>query len=92
MTFYTNSAVLQVKGINTLMNVTFVLKEFDKTVIHIIGHTDSTSAISTNEYLSLRKANSVAIMLIFHNIVATRTYFSHTATIRPIALNPTVEV
>lgn len=91
ITFDTNSAVLKARGTETLMSIALVVKEFDKTRINITGHTDSTGSVTTNERLSLARADSVASLLVSHNIATTRMYIRNAAATQPIASNSTAE-
>ena len=43
--------------------VSMVLKEYEKTVIEVAGHTDSTGSDQYNQALSERRAQSVASYL-----------------------------
>ena len=59
VTFATNSADVKSDFFGVLNSVALVLKEYDKTVIEIAGHTDSSGSESYNQSLSERRANSV---------------------------------
>lgn len=60
VTFATNSADLSPQFFDVLTSVSKVLDEFDKTVVEVAGHTDSTGSDSYNQGLSERRAASVA--------------------------------
>src|SRR5687768_12998495 len=64
ITFATNSADLNGQFYNALGGVAMVLKEYNKTVIEVAGHTDSTGSDQYNQQLSERRASSVANYLV----------------------------
>lgn len=74
---------------STLESVAIVLKEFDKTVIRVAGHTDSTGSDSYNQTLSEQRASSVGQYLISQGIVAGRIQTSGYGERYPIASNDT---
>ena len=49
-----------------------VLKEYDKTVIEVAGHTDSTGSDQYNQALSERRAQAVAGYLGSHGVKTQR--------------------
>ena len=60
ITFATDSADLNARFFDVLTSVSKVMTEFDKTVVEVAGHTDSTGSDSYNQNLSERRAGSVA--------------------------------
>ena len=66
-----------------------MLNEFEKTVIEIAGHTDSTGPDSYNQSLSERRANSVAAYLRSRNVNSQRLITLGMGESRPIADNST---
>ena len=58
ITFKTASADLNANFYQVLDSVTFVFKEFDKTIIDVEGHTDSDGSDSYNLQLSQQRAGS----------------------------------
>lgn len=60
ITFGVNSASISGQFFNVLNSVDLVLKEYDKTLVEIMGHTDSTGSADHNKVLSDRRAKSVA--------------------------------
>ena len=54
------------------MASSLVLKEYDKTVIEVAGHTDSTGSDQYNQTLSERRAQSVAGYLGSHGVKSQR--------------------
>ena len=63
ITFKTASADLNSSFFQVLDSVGIVLKEFDKTLIDVEGHTDSDGADAYNQQLSLQRATSVGSYL-----------------------------
>ena len=72
ITFALNSADLNGQFYNALDGVSMVLKEYDKTVIEVAGHTDSTGSDQYNQALSERRAQSVAGYLASHGVTQQR--------------------
>ena len=60
ITFAVDSANINGDFYPVLNSVTLVLDEYDKTLVEIMGHTDSTGSNSYNQQLSERRADSVA--------------------------------
>lgn len=60
VTFATDSADLSPAFFDVLNSVSKVMDEYDKTVVEVAGHTDSTGSDSYNQRLSERRASSVA--------------------------------
>ncbi len=60
VTFAVNSADINSDFFPVLDSVTIVVDEFDKTLVEIMGHTDSTGDEDYNQALSERRANSVS--------------------------------
>ena len=60
VTFATNSSDLSPAFFEVLTSVSKVMKEFDKTVVEVAGHTDSTGSDQYNQTLSERRAASVS--------------------------------
>jgi outer membrane protein OmpA-like peptidoglycan-associated protein len=89
VTFATNSADLNSQFFSVLDGVTLVLKEYDKTVIEVAGHTDSTGSEQYNQALSERRAQSVAAYLVSHGVKSTRLITVGAGESRPIASNDT---
>ncbi len=60
VTFAVDSADINGEFFAVLDSVTLVIDEFDKTLVEVMGHTDSTGAESYNQELSERRAGAVA--------------------------------
>ncbi len=91
ITFATDSSNINANFYDVLNSVTLVLKEFEKTVIIVAGHTDSTGADSYNQQLSERRAGSVAQYLRSQGISDMRVIVEGYGESRPIASNDTAQ-
>lgn len=91
VTFDTNSSTLKPAGANTLVGVAMVLKEYEKTAVNVVGHTDSTGARALNMTLSQQRADGVASALITQGVAANRIRSSGVGPDQPIAANNTAE-
>ena len=91
ITFQTNSADINANFYNVLNSVVLVVKEYNKTLIDIAGHTDSTGSDAINQPLSERRAASVGNYLTTQGIDARRIVTQGFGKSRPIASNDTSE-
>jgi outer membrane protein OmpA-like peptidoglycan-associated protein len=91
VTFQTNSSDLNPQFFGVLDSVALVLKEFDKTVIQVVGHTDSTGSAEYNQALSERRASTVATYINTRGIDAQRILAFGRGLSQPIADNATAE-
>jgi len=91
VTFATDRADIKADFYGVLNSVALVLKEFDKTVIHVTGHTDSTGSDAHNQDLSERRAESVGRYLEAQGIISQRVVMQGYGETRPIATNDTPE-
>ena len=89
ITFKTASADLNADFFKVLDSVSLVLKEFDKTLIDVEGHTDSDGDAAYNQTLSLQRANAVGGYLESHGVNAQRVVELGAGESRPIASNST---
>lgn len=89
VTFATNSADLNPAFFDVLNSVGKVLGEFDKTIVEVAGHTDSTGSESYNLALSERRAASVSRYLQSQGINAQRIIQVGVGELRPVADNST---
>ena len=71
VTFATNSIDIRSEFYGVLDSVSLVLKEYDKTVIEVAGHTDDQGTESYNQSLSEQRANSVAQYFRSHGAYST---------------------
>ncbi len=91
VTFDTNSAALRPQFFGVLNSVGKVLTEYDKTVVEVAGHTDSTGSDSYNMQLSQRRANTVGEYLYTQGIMDQRIMSVGMGEHHPIADNSTPE-
>ncbi len=91
VTFATNSSDLSPAFFNVLNSVGKVLKEYNKTVIEVAGHTDSTGTDSYNQSLSERRATSVSSYLQSQGVNSQRIITVGMGESRPVADNGTAE-
>jgi outer membrane protein OmpA-like peptidoglycan-associated protein len=91
ITFQTDSADLRGDFFDVLNSVTLVLKEYDKTLVEVAGHTDSTGSDEYNKALSERRATSVAQYLSSRGINQQRIMTVGAGESYPVASNDTTE-
>lgn len=87
ITFAFDSAAVQPTFFPTLTNVANTLNQFPKTVVNIIGHTDSTGTDQYNMSLSQRRAQAVSSFLVQQNVNAMRMTTAGMGESQPIASN-----
>jgi outer membrane protein OmpA-like peptidoglycan-associated protein len=87
ITFGTDSAAVQPQFNDTLVSVALVLKKFNKTVIDVYGHTDSTGSDAYNQELSQKRAVAVATILASSGVDQRRFYVTGKGETAPIASN-----
>ncbi len=89
VTFATNSSDLSPAFFDVLNSVAKVMKEFNKTVVEVAGHTDSTGSDSYNQSLSERRAASVSTYLRGQGVNSERLITVGMGEQRPVADNST---
>lgn len=89
ISFALNSADLNSQFFGALDGVALVLKEYDKTVIEVAGHTDSSGSDQYNQALSERRAQSVAGYLASHGVKQQRLITVGAGESHPVASNDT---
>ena len=89
ITFASDSAELNPNFYRVLNSVNLVLKEYEKTVVEVAGHTDSTGAPEYNQKLSERRANSVAQYLEGQGLRTDRVITVGAGETHPVATNDT---
>ncbi len=91
ITFETDSANVNSSFYPVLNSVTLVLNEFEKTLIQVVGHTDSTGAAEYNQRLSERRAESIRDYFVSRQITPVRIQTFGRGEMDPIASNETPE-
>ena len=89
ITFRTDSADLNAQFFKVLDGVALVAKKYDKTIIEVAGHTDSTGTAEYNRQLSQRRATAVADYLVARGVARTRLMIAAGGEDHPIASNAT---
>src|SRR6201996_5907942 len=91
ITFKSDSSELDPSFFKVLNSVNIVVKKYNKTVVEVAGHTDSTGAPDYNQKLSERRANSVAQYLENQGLANNRVVTVGAGETRPVADNGTAE-
>lgn len=91
VTFDVDRAEVKPEFYETLRSVALILKKYDKTLIEIAGHTDSTGSEAYNQALSESRARSVARYLESQGIAPARLDPIGFGELRPITSNATEE-
>ena len=91
ITFATDSSDLSPAFFSVLNSVGKVLSEFDRTVVEVAGHTDSTGTDAYNQALSERRASSVATYLTSQGVMQERLITVGMGEAMPVADNGTTQ-
>ncbi|MDH4143074.1 MAG: OmpA family protein [Chloroflexota bacterium] len=91
LTFGFDSADVNATFYPVLNKVAQTLREYDKTVIEVAGHTDSTGSDSYNQTLSERRASNVAAYLSGQGVPGARMVTVGAGEAHPVASNDTEE-
>jgi outer membrane protein OmpA-like peptidoglycan-associated protein len=91
VTFATDHSDVQADFYPVLNSVAKVLKEYEKTLIHVTGHTDSTGGYQYNMDLSQRRADSVSGYLAAQGVQNVRLQARGFGPDRPVAGNDSPE-
>ena len=91
VTFDTDRSDVKPQFFETLNSVAIVLNEFNRTLVDVTGHTDSTGTPSHNQQLSERRAGSVAEYLVAQGNNPQRFQVLGMGQTEPIASNATAE-
>ncbi|MBX3478355.1 MAG: OmpA family protein [Brevundimonas sp.] len=89
VTFATNQSTIDSRFLSTLDDVARVLQEYDRSMVDVIGHTDSSGGDAINQPLSERRASSVAGYLIDRGVMRERLFVQGVSSRSPIADNGT---
>ncbi len=89
ITFATGQSGVKPEFYNVLSSVSLVLKEYNRTIVNVFGHTDSDGGDGYNQDLSERRAVSVAQYFIKQGSDSRRYYVVGFGETQPIAGNGT---
>lgn len=89
ITFDTDQDAVKPEFFATLNSVSLVLNKFNRTLVDVYGHTDSTGSDAYNQALSQRRAVSVANYLTSQGVDGRRFYATGFGETRPVADNGT---
>lgn len=89
ITFALNSSDLNAQFYSALNGVAMVLKEYEKTVVEVAGHTDSSGSDQYNQTLSEKRAQSVAGYLSGQGVKSQRLIAIGAGEGHPVASNDT---
>ncbi|MFC5344019.1 OmpA family protein [Brevundimonas staleyi] len=89
VTFATNQSNIDPRFDSVLRDVAGVLAEYDRSLVDIVGHTDSSGGDAINQPLSERRALSVADALIRNGVQRERMYVAGVSSRAPVADNGT---
>lgn len=91
VSFDVNSAEIKFNARQTYDKIAAVLKDYDKTIIHVVGHTDSDGTDQHNQGLSERRAEAVANLLANNGVPSNRVRIEGRGEREPVASNATAE-
>lgn len=89
ITFDVDSSDINAGFFRVLNSVTLVVQEYDKTLIEVVGHSDSTGRADYNQVLSQQRADSVSEYFISQGILPQRLGTYGYGEDHPIADNST---
>ena len=89
ITFPVDKATIQPQFNETLISVGLVLKKFNRTVVDVYGHTDSSGSDAYNLDLSQRRAVAVATTLANQGVDQRRFFIEGRGETDPISSNAT---
>ena len=87
VTFASNQADIKAGFYPVLDSVALVLEEYDKTLVEVVGHTDSTGSDAINQPLSERRAASVGAYLTSRGVIPQRLATYGMSSRYPVATN-----
>jgi outer membrane protein OmpA-like peptidoglycan-associated protein len=91
ITFQTNAAAISADFYPVLDSVATVVNEYEKTLVEVVGHTDSTGSDAINQPLSEQRADSVAAYLASRGVLPQRIATAGLGSRQPVASNATAE-
>ena len=87
ITFATGQASIKPEFFRVLNSVALVLKEFNRNLVNVYGHTDSDGSDAFNQQLSERRGVNVAQYLVSQGTDQRRFYVVGFGETQPIASN-----
>lgn len=72
VSFDLGSATLKPDALATYGKIANILKTYDKTIIHVVGHTDASGSAESNQSLSVNRAASVGSYIAQNGVPNTR--------------------
>jgi len=90
-TFEFNKATIQPQFKPTYTRIASVLADYDKTVVHVVGHTDSVGSEQYNQRLSRERAEAVGVHLRERGVDGNRIIYYGEGEMRPVASNESEE-
>ena len=87
--FAVDSAELSFEAQSTFDKIANVFKDYEKTAVHVVGHTDSTGSDEYNQKLSEKRASAVAKYLSSQGVSSSRMVTWGRGESEPIATNDT---
>ena len=91
LNFQTSSADLTPDSVQTVHDLTEIMKAYPNVQFQLAGHTDNTGDADANQRLSVDRANAVKSMLVSGGIRPQRISTTGYGQMRPIAINDTDE-
>ena len=89
ITFGVDESAVRPQFRSTLTSVAIILQKFNKTIVDVYGHTDSTGSEEHNLNLSKQRAISVANVISANGVDPRRFYIDGRGEAEPIASNAT---
>lgn len=90
-TFEFDKSEIQPRFRSTYARIATVLADYDKTIIHVVGHTDAVGSETYNRGLSRRRAESVGLALRSDGVNGDRLIYEGRGEAEPVASNDTDE-
>ncbi|WP_425993009.1 OmpA family protein [Brevundimonas sp. TWP2-3-2] len=91
VTFAVNQSNIEPRFDSVLRDVAGVLAEYDRSLVDVVGHTDSSGGDAINQPLSERRALAVADALISSGVQRERLFVAGQSSRVPVASNATAE-
>ncbi len=89
VSFDVDKFAIKDSALPTYQKIGRILSSYDKTIIHVVGHTDSSGADQYNQTLSERRASAVGNELIHQSVDGSRIRLEGRGEREPVADNGT---